>query len=401
MTRSRASAGRSRRRPAPNRIPRWARNDTHVTWTRDGNLFIAPVDPGASPLLTQLTDVAPAPARAAADRQPAVHSRRRREADRLCREAEGREEEDRRRAEERAASELRAPGPADGGRPDALARRHARVHRGRRARRRRRSRRSCRTTSPKPDTPRTSRRERTSATRRNAGCSAVLNLKTGKTAWADGSFAPTRSSRRGQDADPLPISPRPNGPPARRGAGASAGRCRRSPTTASCVVATARSADNKDRWHVSLDPETGKTRVVDLLHDDAWVRDGVGGGGLGCSGRRVSARQQADLVPVRTRWLDAPLHARRRRSRRPRPTQLTSGKWEVTAAELSRDGKKFYITTSEVHPGERHLYSMSARGRRANEDHVDGRLESGGDLTGRIDARAWSFLTATSRPKCS
>jgi hypothetical protein len=39
--------------------PRWARNDTHVTWTREGNLFIAPIDPGVSPLLTQLTDVAP------------------------------------------------------------------------------------------------------------------------------------------------------------------------------------------------------------------------------------------------------------------------------------------------------------------------------------------------------
>jgi hypothetical protein len=26
--------------------PRWARNDTHVTWVREGNLFIAPVDPG-------------------------------------------------------------------------------------------------------------------------------------------------------------------------------------------------------------------------------------------------------------------------------------------------------------------------------------------------------------------
>src|SRR5262245_2304933 len=40
--------------------PRWARNDTHVTWIRDGNLFIAPVDSAnASALLTQLTDVAP------------------------------------------------------------------------------------------------------------------------------------------------------------------------------------------------------------------------------------------------------------------------------------------------------------------------------------------------------
>ena len=49
------------------------------------------------------------------------------------------------------------------------------------------------------------------------------------------------------------------------------------------VVASARSADNKDRWHVALDPETGKARVVDLLHDDAWVRE-AGGGGFGGAG---------------------------------------------------------------------------------------------------------------------
>jgi hypothetical protein len=39
--------------------PRWARNDTHVTWVRDGNLYIAPVESGATTVLTQLTDVAP------------------------------------------------------------------------------------------------------------------------------------------------------------------------------------------------------------------------------------------------------------------------------------------------------------------------------------------------------
>ena len=43
-------------------------------------------------------------------------------------------------------------------------------------------------------------------------------------------------------------------------------------------------------------------------------------------------------------------------------TQLTSGKWEVSAAEVARDGKKFYITTSEVHPGERHLYRLPIEG---------------------------------------
>ena len=39
--------------------PRWARNDTSITYVRDGNLFIVPVDGGAGALITQLTDVGP------------------------------------------------------------------------------------------------------------------------------------------------------------------------------------------------------------------------------------------------------------------------------------------------------------------------------------------------------
>jgi hypothetical protein len=38
---------------------RWARNDTHVTFVRDGNLFIVAVEPGSGSLMTQLTDVTP------------------------------------------------------------------------------------------------------------------------------------------------------------------------------------------------------------------------------------------------------------------------------------------------------------------------------------------------------
>src|SRR4030095_9901986 len=39
--------------------PRWARHDTHVTYVRDGNLFIVPIDSSDSGIVTQLTDVAP------------------------------------------------------------------------------------------------------------------------------------------------------------------------------------------------------------------------------------------------------------------------------------------------------------------------------------------------------
>ena len=131
------------------------------------------------------------------------------------------------------------------------------------------------------------------------------------------------------------------------------------------VVATARSADNKDRWHVVLDPETGKSRVVDLLHDDAWVREagGGGGGGGGFGGPSVAFlpdNKRIWFLSERDGWMH--LYTLDVAADGARPVQLTSGKWEVSAAELSRDGKKFYVTTSEVHPGERHLYTMSLEG---------------------------------------
>ena len=51
------------------------------------------------------------------------------------------------------------------------------------------------------------------------------------------------------------------------------------------MVAAVRAADNTDRWLVRVDPATGRSTVLDHVHDDAWVRDigpnGSYGGGLG------------------------------------------------------------------------------------------------------------------------
>ena len=84
------------------------------------------------------------------------------------------------------------------------------------------------------------------------------------------------------------------------------------------AIANVRADDNKDRWLVAVDPESGKTRVVDALHDDAWVRE-VGGFGAERSVVRMAAGSEAPVVPVRARRLDASLRRRRdRRRSRPR-----------------------------------------------------------------------------------
>ena len=44
---------------------------------------------------------------------------------------------------------------------------------------------------------------------------------------------------------------------------------------------------------VAVDPETGKTRVVDTLHDDAWVREA---GGFGPNDRRSASCPTASTL---------------------------------------------------------------------------------------------------------
>src|SRR5262249_48698936 len=81
----------------------------------------------------------------------------------------------------------------------------------------------------------------------------VMNLETGKTAFAESEFAGKREVRW-----TMPIVS----------------------DDGALVVANARATDNKDRWLAAVDPESAKTRIVDTLHDEAWVRE-VGGGGGG------------------------------------------------------------------------------------------------------------------------
>ena len=188
----------------------------------------------------------------------------------------------------------------------------------------------------------------------------MLNLKTGKSVLVDGSFAPALPDTVAEKPADSPGTPAPEGRPARR-----ADRDLRWSMPAvsgdgKYVIASARSADNKDRWHVALDPESGKARVIDLLHDDAWVREAGGGGFGGAAVEFLPDNKRIWFLSERDGWMH--LYTLDVSVETATPVQLTSGKWEVAAAEIARDGRKFYLTTSEVHPGERHLYSLPLDG---------------------------------------
>ncbi|MFN8343825.1 MAG: prolyl oligopeptidase family serine peptidase [Spirosomataceae bacterium] len=118
------------------------------------------------------------------------------------------------------------------------------------------------------------------------------------------------------------------------------------------LVVMMRSQDNKDRWIASLDPVTAKFKVLDHLRDEAWV------GGPGSfwldwvDNETVIFHSEATgyshlyTVNVRTGERKA----------------LTSGKFEVQQAQLSKDKKTIFFQSNEVHPGEQHFYKMAVTG---------------------------------------
>ena len=119
------------------------------------------------------------------------------------------------------------------------------------------------------------------------------------------------------------------------------------------AVLLARAADNKDRWIMALDETTGETRVLALDHDDDWL-DGPGASTLDWMKDDRSIYFQSERTGY-SHLYTVPFEGGE-------PRALTSGKWEVASAVLSRDKTRFFLVTSEADPGEHNVYQMSAEG---------------------------------------
>jgi len=129
-------------------------------------------------------------------------------------------------------------------------------------------------------------------------------------------------------------------------------------------VLVLRSQDNKDRWIVSLDLATRKFKLIDRQHDEAWI----GGPGTGGFFGGANVGWLADYKSV---WFQSEetgySHLFVADVTTGKKQALTSGKYEVQSVELSRDKKFFYLTTNEVHPGEKHFYKLPVTGGKAEK----------------------------------
>ncbi|MBS1921446.1 MAG: prolyl oligopeptidase family serine peptidase [Bacteroidetes bacterium] len=120
------------------------------------------------------------------------------------------------------------------------------------------------------------------------------------------------------------------------------------------------SQDNKDRWLMLWDTASGKLKLLDRQRDEAWI----GGPGIQGFGRRSTG-----WIDENTFWYQSEAtgysHLYSVNVESGVKKALTSGKYEVQEAQLSDNKKYFYITTNEVHPGEKQFYRLPVEGGKA------------------------------------
>ncbi len=354
--------------------PRWVAGDTAVTFVRDNSLFLLPIGQSAGGL-EQLTDAGP-PKRdpATTESQKFLKAEEQsllefvREAEAKRKKAEARREKEALPridlTERQSASDLQLA--HDGRFVYALV-----VERPQNARR-----------ADVPNYVTASAYAEQIQARSKVGDAqdsrrlAIVNRSTKKTVWAtldpggDVSSPPPTTDPRdeapaGRPSGPMLAQAPPSASPAASSPAAKTDPARDLRWSMPVVsrdgkhaVATVLSADNEHRWFVLVDPESGKTRVLDHASDEAWLRGAGAFGGSGAGflpdGRRLWFLSEKDG------WMH--LYVVDVTSPGATPTQLTNGRWEISSVEMTPDDTQFLIMSTEAHPGERHVYTMPLDG---------------------------------------
>jgi dipeptidyl aminopeptidase/acylaminoacyl peptidase len=126
------------------------------------------------------------------------------------------------------------------------------------------------------------------------------------------------------------------------------------------AVVVVRSQDNKDRWIMLLEPSTGELKLLDRQRDEAWI------GGPGISSWNFSTGNIGWLADNKTIWFQSEetgySHIYTLDVETGRKKALTSGKFEIREAQLSRDKTKFFVSSNAESPHELHFYTLPVSG---------------------------------------
>ena len=129
------------------------------------------------------------------------------------------------------------------------------------------------------------------------------------------------------------------------------------------TVVEIRSTDNKDRWFAKIDYENGALIELNHQHDEAWIAGpGIPWQQSGGNWNWID-KQSIFFHSEKTGFS----HLYQVNVNSKKEKALTKGKWEVYEAELAQDKKSMYITTNEVHPGERQFYKLNLKNLRCDK----------------------------------
>ena len=120
-----------------------------------------------------------------------------------------------------------------------------------------------------------------------------------------------------------------------------------------------RSADNKDRWIVCLELETGQIKQLEHQYDSAWI------GGPGISSWNFETGTLGWLRDAQTIYFQSEASGYSHLYTFDLPTQtkmaLTSGNYEVHQVLLAKDSNSFYLNTNLNHPGARSFHQLDLK----------------------------------------
>ena len=150
------------------------------------------------------------------------------------------------------------------------------------------------------------------------------------------------------------------------------------------ALVSALSADFKDQWLYVVEASTGKLTHLAHERNNAWI-GGPCDFWIGCAGWLPTG----DVFYVSER--DGYSHVYAVSANGSNSRQLTKGPWEVYSVQLSPNKDRFYLTSNEGTPFERHFYHMTFDGKRTRITNSSGRE----DVTTSPDGTRLAIIHST------